>query len=120
MSERIILVIETIAIVCLAIMIVIYGQVLWQRFQAERAAVPDEVEVAEDEFVNDLVSDLSEADRMKILESLEAEASADAASVTQKDREAVLADLEQSEDEEGEGSIDHATRLEILKSLEGN
>ncbi len=112
MSERIIVIVETIAVVILAIVVVIYAQVLWQRFQTSSLVQPEAVpaDVSDDTDGNDI----TDAERMKVLEAI-SETSTN--SVTPEERSRVLETL--SEDQ-ANIEVDTETRMQVLESLRGN
>lgn len=113
MSERIIVILETIAIVILAVVVVIYAQVLWQRFQSGEPVVDPSAEAAL-EVDTESESDVTEEQRLKVLESL---SETGTETVTLEERKEILEQLapttETSEAEEAE-------RLKILESLQGS
>lgn len=112
MSERIIVIVETVAIVVLAIVVVIYAQVLWQRFQS--APAPDQATNEAVEADTDTEPGLSEAERVEVLEALSETATN---TVTPDERKEVLEKLAPTTEAT---EVDTATRMQILESLQNN
>jgi hypothetical protein len=113
MSERIMVMVETVAVVILAIVVVIYAQVLWQRFQTAAVVTPDPVAVS-DEVTADTAVSLTEAERAAILAALEADG--ETPLTPEERRQALDAVSEEADNEVHE--LDAAARMDVLNRLE--
>ncbi len=111
MSERIIVILETVAIVVLSIVVVIYAQVLWQRFQTAPQVIEQTVQETEETGAAATVSDEA---RIETLKALSDTAASD---ITADERKDVLEKLAPAADTV---EADTAARMQVLESLQNN
>ncbi len=109
-SSRLIVALETFAIAVLAVVIVIYAQVLWQQSQQVPPVV---VETLTPEALPETAGTVSQEERNRVLEEL----SAGSADAPVEERAAVLEQL--GGVAEGEAVITETDRLEVLRALQG-
>jgi len=109
MSNKVIIAVETIAIVLLSVVVVVYGQVVWQRYHQ---APVDAIETKVEEVSSQTDVKLSAEERFRILEELAANPPEGA--LTSEERVQVLSDLEKKD---SAPAITKEERLELLNNL---
>lgn len=110
MSTRIIIALETFAVVILAVIVVIYAQVIWQRIQTAKPVTSVEPSLDGEQVTG--TPELTPDEKMRVLASLKQAATANGATAAEKT--ATLHDLNSVEESHTQ-SVEEKT--EMLKKL---